>query len=487
MEIPPPIRYATRGGGSIAFQCLGTESPDLISISDPPTHLDLIWTDSGYVDVMLRLAEGRRMISYDRRGTGLSDALDGAPTLEGQALDLAAVMDEAGSDRSVLFGYGGSAAIAAYFAATRPERVDRLILLAPWDRGWQSDEDGWLPEEREGAMAKLDAALDHWGEGLMLDFVAPSLNSARNRRLFAMLERASASRALARSAFGVAIRTDISTVLPSIQAPALVLRHRDNPIPAAVVSRVADQIPDSHLVELGYEGRPRGMADFWMPVVDEINEWLTGTRSSASPHAITTLLFTDIVGSTAHAARVGDAAWRATLVTHDDILHDLVDQEGGRLIKNIGDGSLSTFDGPVQAIRCAGMLMDAMRPFDLEIRAGVHTGECERVGLDVAGMAVHVGARVEAEARPGEVLVTRAARDLSQGAGLNFASRGKTTLKGVPGQWELFGVTPAPAAHVCPAPAQKLRLGDRVVLKTARRAPLLLRAMSQLTKPRRDR
>jgi pimeloyl-ACP methyl ester carboxylesterase len=187
-------------------------------ITDPPTHLDLLWTDSSYVDLLLGFANGRRVIAFDRRGVGLSDSFDGAPTLEAQALDLEAVLDAAGAERPALFGYSGSGAIAAYFAATRPQRVDRLILLAPWDRDWSSDGSGWSDAERDAAVTKLDDALEHWGEGLMLRLLAPALDSPRNRRFFAMLERASVGRRLVRSTLKAAVETDISTVLPSAGA-----------------------------------------------------------------------------------------------------------------------------------------------------------------------------------------------------------------------------------------------------------------------------
>lgn len=486
VQIPPPVQFAERDGGSLAFQVLGEGDLDLVTISDPPTHLDLLWTDSGYVDVLLRFAEGRRLIAYDRRGVGLSDGFDAAPTLEAQALDLEAVLDAAGSERAVIFGYGGSAAIAAYFAATRPERVVRLILLAPWDRNWSRDGGGWEEAEREQVSARLDEAVDHWGQGLMLTFVTPRLDSPRNRRLFAMLERASVSRGLVRSTFDSAIGTDISAVLTSVRAPALVIRHRDNPIPAAVVSRVAEQLPESTLAEVDYDGDPRAMADFWNPVLDAIDDWLPGTRSPRGHHAtFTSVLFTDIVGSTTHAARLGDKAWRELLVRHENLLREQVNRHGGRLVKTIGDGSLSSFDGPVQAIRCALGIDQAMGRLGLRVRAGVHAGECERIGLDLAGMAVHVAARVEAQANAGEVLVTRPSMDLCAGSGLEFDPRGRSSLAGVPGEWELFAAHDPQGGPPVSDEGRALRRSDRAVLAAARRAPGILRVLSRIGQRRR--
>ena len=292
-----------------------------------------------------------------------------------------------------------------------------------------------------------------------------------------MLERASASRAAARALYERTLRLDLTDVLPSIQAPTLLLRHRDNPFPRAVVAEVADLVPGSILREVDYDGPPSGVGDFWVPLIDEMDEFLTGTRTSGvtNQRQVTTLLFTDIVGSTAHAGRLGDTEWRSLLTRHDDALRNLIEEEGGRLIKNIGDGSLSSFDGPVRAIRCAQRLAERLEPLGLQIRAGVHTGECERIGLDVAGMAVHVGARVEATATAGEVLVTRAASELCRGSGIEFAPRGEHELKGVPGRWELFGVVGEGTSVAVTHEPSRLRVGDRIVLGVARRAPGLLR------------
>ena len=478
MDIPPSVQYAERDGASIAFQAFGAGELDVVVISDPPSHLDLIWTDSGYVDVMLGLADRRRVVTYDRRGTGLSDPLAEQPTLESQALDLEAVMDRAEVKQAVLFGYGSSTVIATYFAATRPQMISRLVLFLPWSREWEADPN-WQPAERDAAARKLAAALDNWGEGLILDFAAPALVSPRNRRLLGMLERASNSRALARSMFEVAIRTDISGLLPHVQSPALVIHHEDGPIPRAVVAAAADLIPDSTLAEVGYRGEPRAMADFWLPVVEEINHWLVPEREAqAFSKTVSSLLFTDL-GSTEHAERVGDAEWRATLVRHDNILRDLIDQEGGRLVKSIGDGSLSVFDGPVQAVRCALLARDAIAPLGLRLRAGVHTGECERIGLDLAGVAVHVAARAEGAAAPGEVLVTRDSMALCRGSGLAFESRGSFELKGLSGRWELLAARLGEPSPVAASDDGGLRVGDRAVLVAARRVPGLLRSLSR--------
>ncbi len=482
MEIPPPVRYAERDGGAIAFAVFGDGPDDMVSIADPPSHLDLIWTDSGYVDVLLRLGEGMRTIYYDRRGLGLSDPLQEPPTLETNALDLESVMDEAGSERATLLGWGGSTHTAAYFAATRPERVDRLLLVSPWARDWGADHGIWPPGERERSLKLLYGAIDRWGEGAMLEFTSPRLDTPRNRRLFAMLERSSASRAAARATFEATLRNDMSAVLPTVQAPTLVLQHRDTQMPQALGEEVAEMIPDSSFVSIDYVGEPRGMGDYWVPIVDEIRAWRTGAPGGAGGSTVlTTLLFTDIVASTGHAARLGDVAWRGLLKRHDDALRDLIDEHGGRLVKNIGDGSLSAFDGPIRAICCAEQLHGAVAPLGIELRAGVHTGECERVGLDFAGMNVHVASRVEEEAAPGQVLATAAAKELCNGSGFSFEPRGAAELKGVPGSWELFAAATATTDAVPATDEERsLRPADRAVLATARRAPGLLRAAGRV-------
>ena len=481
MEIPPPVTYAEREGASIAFQVFGEGQQDMVVISDPPSHLDLVWTDPDYVDVLLRQGTLARTVMYDRRGTGLSDPLARAPTLEEEALDLEAVMEAAGCERVILFGYGLSTLEAAYFAATRPEAVERLVLLGPFARGWEVEGTRWTAEERDELAARLELALDRWGQGRLLDLVSPEMASARTRRLWGTMERASASRGAARALWSRGMATDITAILPSIQAPTLALSHETIPPTAAVVAEVADLIPGATMRELRWPAPPTGFDDFWMPILDEVEEFLTGERRGDGVHRrfVTTLLFTDIVGSTEQAARHGDARWRELLARHDEHLRDLVDDHGGRLIKNIGDGSLSSFDGPVGAIRCARALAEAIRPLGLEIRAGVHTGECERIGLDVAGLAVHVGARVEAAAEPGQVLVTRDAAELCSGSGLAFDSRGPHQLKGVPGEWELLAVRDGEAPAATPEPADGLRMSDRVVLRVARRAPGVLRGLAR--------
>lgn len=478
MEIPPPIRYAARDEASLAFQVFGDGATDLVVVSDPPSHLDLLWTDPTYVEVLLRLAGHQRLLLYDRRGMGLSDPSEWTPTLEEQSLDLATVMDAAGVRRATLFGYGGSAATAAYFAATRPERVSRLVLLNAYTQGWDVGDHDW-PAGDDEAVGLLSDAIENWGDGRSLAFIVPSLATRRHQRLFGMLERASASRGSARAAWRAAGRTDLTEVLPTIAAPTLVIRHAGHPLPARASERVAELIPGAELREVGFERPPVAMSDYWMPILDEIESFVTGTREDDSERhrMLATLLFVDIVGSTDRAAELGDHAWRTLLVRYSDMLARVLDDGGGRLVTTTGDGSLSIFDGPVAAVACARVLNEQAAELGLRLRAGVHTGECERVGLNVAGMSVHVGARVEALAAPGEILVTAAARDLCAGAGLEFSPGTTHTLKGVPGRWTLHAVTPDVGARPTSSGPPTPRPADRLLLLAARRMPNALRAI----------
>ena len=313
MQIPPPVSYAERQGASIAFQVFGRGEADMVVITDPPSHLDLLWTDPDYVDVLMRLGTLARTVMYDRRGTGLSDPLEGWPTLEEEALDLEAVMEAAGCERVIVFGYGLSTLEAAYFAATRPELVDRLVLLGPFARGWEVEGTRWTTQERDELAARLKLALDRWGEGRLLDLISPELVSARTRRLWGMLERASASRAAASASWKRAMQTDIAAILPSIRVPTLVLGHETIPPTTAVVAEVADLIPGSTMREVRWSAPPTGFDDLFLPMLGEMEEFLTGERRGDDAHRrfVTTLLFTDIVGSTKLAARHGDGRWQS--------------------------------------------------------------------------------------------------------------------------------------------------------------------------------
>ncbi|HZU61659.1 MAG TPA: adenylate/guanylate cyclase domain-containing protein, partial [Solirubrobacteraceae bacterium] len=365
----------------------------------------------------------------------------------------------------------------------QPDRVDALLLLAPFAQGWLSapveELVGWEDAEQVAAYEReWDHAYEHWGRGESLRMTMPGLATPRNKRAWGILERACASRAMVRTQQAISNRADVRDVLPSVRAPTLVLRPAGNPLPAAAMRYVAELLPNAKYEELP---ETESLSEFFSTYFRRCEEFVFGAASDVSPdRALMTVLFTDIVGSTEQAALLGDARWREVLVSHERILRREVERFDGGLVKLIGDGSLSTFDGPARAIRCAERICAAAGELDLRVRAGLHTGECEVLDDDIAGMAVHIAARVSAQAGPGEVLVSRTVRDLVTGSGIALHSRGERDLKGVEGSWELFAVGNETAPLPAPDQTRELRASDRVVLLAARRTPGLLRAASRI-------
>lgn len=483
MEIPPEVRYVVRDGKSIAYQRFGSGDRRLVSILTSVGNLDLFWADAAMVDVLVRAAETCECVMYDQLGFGLSDPVDHVPTIEERAADLGAVMDAAGfATATIDTGYDASLG-AVLFAAQQPERVDALMLMAPFAQGWLSapveELVGWEDAEQIAAYEReWDHAYEHWGRGESLRMTMPALATPRNMRAWGMLERACASRAMVRTQQEISRRADVRDVLRSVQAPALVMRPVGNPLPEAAMRYVAELLPNAV-----YEEIPEtdDMSEFFSTWALREEEFMFGaTADVAADRALMTVLFTDIVGSTEKATLLGDGRWREVLAAHERMLRREVERAGGRLVKLLGDGSLSTFDGPARAIRCAERICAAADELGVEIRAGLHTGECEVLDDDVAGIAVHIAARVSAQAGSGEVLVSRTVRDLVHGSGIALQSRGERELKGVEGSWELFAVGSAIARLPAPDQTRDLRASDRVVLLAARRAPGLLRAASRI-------
>jgi class 3 adenylate cyclase len=336
---------------------------------------------------------------------------------------------------------------------------------------------GFDERMHQAMMAWQDAIEHRWGEGRTLEVGARSIATDRAVRNWGMLERASASPAMARAVTQAALEVDLREVLPTIRVPTIVVAREGSMQPRAIPERVAERIPNAEF-EWHPEAAPSGgFEGFMTPFIDAIERLVTGGRTAHSAgRMLATVLFTDIVGSTERASAMGDAKWRNLLGRHEALLREHVESAGGRVVNTSGDGALSVFDGPARAIGCARAFGEAVRELGLEVRAGLHTGECESVGDDLAGLAVHIGARVSALASPGEVLVSRTVRDLVVGSGLGFRPRGSHTLKGVPGEWDLFALDDGrpTAVSVVPEPAQ-VRPSDRVVLSAARRAPALLR------------
>jgi class 3 adenylate cyclase len=435
MLAAPPTRYARSGEARIAFQVIGDGPPDVMVVGGPASHLDLQWEDPETARVRRRYGTFARAIFFDRRGTGLSDPVDRLPSLDLQMDDLDAVLDAVGVGRVALIG-AVEAGLCAMYAATHPDRVSALVLINVAGSGELT-----LHDERRAQM--LDLIENHWGEGRFTELFAPE--RARDKRFadwWARFERACVSPLMARRLLDLNAQADVTGVLPAIRVPTLVLIRRDNPlVPVAAARAAASLIPDARVVEA--EG-----ADLYNwpgaddPEMDLIEEFLTGRRPQRSTERVlATVLFTDIVGSTEHAAQIGDRAWRDVLDQHHAIVRELLDRFRGREIKTLGDGFVATFDRPAGAVRCAEEIVEQVRALGLRVRCGLHTGECELLDGDVGGIAVHISARVIALARGGEVLVSSTVKDLVVGSDLDFDERGTHELRGVPGDWRLYAVS----------------------------------------------
>ena len=489
MEIPPEVRYVARGGRSIAYQRFGSGDRRVVSFGHNG-NLDLLWSDPSFYDVFLQSADRLDVLMFDQLGFGLSDPVDHVPTYEERAADLGAVMEAAGFESATVCAIEDCCLTSMVFAAQHPERVEGLVLMSPYAQGWRSapfDElVGWdSPAQVDAYDRAFQYILANWGRGVSLRIIFPGLATPRNMRLWGMLERAWTSPAMFQTLGRMASAADVRDVLPSVRAPSLVLRVPGDMLPEGVMRHVAERLPNGSYRELP---AANSVGEFFADYVREIEQFMFGSVRDVNPdRALMTVLFTDIVGSTEQATVLGDARWRELLVAHERMLRHEVEGAGGRVVKLIGDGSLSTFDGPARAIRCAERICAAANELDLEIRAGLHAGECEIIDDDVAGIAVHIAARVSAQAGPGEVLVSRTVRDLVNGSGIALQSRGERELKGVPGLWELFAVGSETAPLTAPNQTREMRASDRVVLLAARRAPGLLRAASRLATRRDDR
>ena len=488
MQIPPRTSYARHGGFSIAYQTFG-EGPDLVVAPTAPSHLDLMWIDPGYTQVLRRLSGFAHTVIFDARGLGLSDPLDHVPTVEEGADDLAAVMDAARVERAVVLAMGTGYPAAAMFAARAPERVEGLVLVSPWAVGIGAVADpsmiaGYDRRMDEAMLGWQDAVAHHWGEGRTMELIARSVATDSVKRNWGMLERASAAPAMIRAVTQASLEVDLRDVLTAIQVPTIVVAREGSFQPRAIPEHVADLIPGAEFDWQPEARRGDGVEGFMSPFVDAAERILTGGRTlRPTQRTLATVLFTDIVGSTELASTIGDHAWRNLLDRHQQLLRAHVAHSGGRVVKMIGDGSFSLFDGPARAIGCAHDFAEAVQGLDIAVRAGLHTGEYEIVDDDATGLAVHIGARVSALAGPGEVLVSRTVKDLVVGSGLEFSPRGTHELKGVPGNWELFALASGatPTVPVEPEPP-RMRASDRVVLATARRAPALLRFAGRVSR-----
>ncbi|MGH3675439.1 MAG: adenylate/guanylate cyclase domain-containing protein [Mycobacterium sp.] len=439
----PDTRYVKSGNVNIAYQVVGDGPFDLIHVPPFVSNLELQWEDPAERRYFERLASFSRLIMFDKRGTGLSDRVAVA-TLEERMDDLRTVMDAAGSQRAAVYGSSEGGALSILFAATYPERVSALVLYGAYPRmAWAPDYPDGVPEEE--AADALRQIEEKWGRGLEGGMPLYALTPDRAddpvfRKAHGRWERLSASPGAAVAIAQMVREIDVRHLLSAIRVPTLVV-HRTADMAHAAGSRyLGAHIPDAKVVELqGNEYFPYvGDQD---AILDEIEEFLTGVRPVPAPdRALATVLFTDIVSSTEHAAALGDDAWTRTLDRHDALVVREVERHRGQRINTTGDGMLATFDGPARAVRCAQAICGAVRSLGIEVRAGLHTGEIELRGPDIGGIAVHIGARVSALAGPGEVLASSTVKDLVAGSGIAFADRGSHVLKGVPDEWRLFAV-----------------------------------------------
>jgi len=439
----PETRYAKSGDTNIAYQVIGDQPRDLILVPGWVSNIEVFWEDPAAARFLRRLASFSRLILFDKRGTGLSDRVGGLPDLETRMDDVRSVMDAVGSKAATLCGYSEGGVMCALFAATYPARTTSLIMVGSFVR--QKPAPGYLGARSEEQQEQFLQSIEKdWGGPVGLDLRAPSVaHDERVRQWWARFLRMSASPAAALELTRMNYEIDVRDVLPAIRVPTLLLHSAGDMAVDVYCSRyMAERIPGARLVELpGNDHLPWGAdAD---AILDEIEEFITGEHHSAEPDRIlATILFVDIVGSTDQAAALGDRRWRDVLQSFYGVVRAQLPRFRGSEVSTTGDGVLATFDGPARGIRCARSIADGVRALGFEVRAGLHTGECEVIDDNVGGIAVHTAARVATLAQPSEVLVSHTVRDLVAGSGLKFASRGTHTLKGVPGDWSLFAAIP---------------------------------------------
>ena len=460
MTRPPETHYATSGEVQIAYQVFGV-GPELIWVPGWVSQLDLYWEEPALVRFLRRLATFARVIVFDRRGLGLSDRVTpgSVPTLDQRMDDIRAVLDDVGVQRAAVLAQGFGSPIALLFAATHPERTASLVLYSPAAKGglraidypWGAtagQQEAWV--ERSTRMWGTSEFAAEW-----LARLAPTAaGDQRTIEWTARVLRAAGSPAAARALSEMNAATDVRAILPDVRVATLVLVREAARSPKGGVDVdsvgearwIAEQMPNASLV-LTPGGDYLPWAGDQDAVIDEIEAFVTGVRPVPEPdRALLTILFTDLVRSTERVAELGDLRWRDLLAEHNEVVRSVLERFGGREIDRAGDGFLATFDAPARAVRCALAVVSELALLQLDVRAGLHTGEVEVAAEGISGIAVHIGARVAATATTGEVLVTRTVKDLTVGSGIVFHSRGSETLRGVPGQWELFAAEPMESA-----------------------------------------
>lgn len=476
LELHTPVTAYTKVDDiHIAYQMVGDGDIDIIVAPGFVSHLDLQWTMPGFASFVRGLNRFARVILFDKRGTGLSDPATDADRFDRRMHDILAVMDAVGTRQAVLFGISEGGPLAALFAASHPQRVRSLILYGTFASG------SVVPQD---LIARFEEAIDHWGDGKTAEiFVSPDGVGAMVKHFTGLFERASMPPGLARALLNSIVNCDVRGVLSSIKVPTLVIHRLEDPFARAEWGQeLASGIPEARYLELpGPDHIP------WLgesnAVIDTLEEFLTGQKHvGESTSLLGTVLFTDIVGSTAHAARLGDAAWASLLDRHNDLVRTGLSAFDGVEIDRAGDGFFAFFHAPAKGVECARWIIETVRALGIDVRAGLHTGELQVVDIrGLAGLTVHIGARIGALAQPSQVLVSRAVANLCTGAELGFRPVGYRQLKGVPDETEVLEVVaasePSPARHT----QRTLVWTDRISLTLARFSPGLLRKVARMS------
>jgi class 3 adenylate cyclase/pimeloyl-ACP methyl ester carboxylesterase len=441
MSPVPETRYAKSGDVHIAYQVVGEGPLDLVFVPGFVSNVEATWTSPARAAFFGRLASFSRLILFDKRGTGLSDRSSQIFTLEQRMADVQAVMDDAGSERAALFGISEGGPMSILFAASHPARTSALVIYGSYaKRSWAKDYPfGWSEDTWTTVLDNLER---HWGtpSGVDLNMWAPSIaNDEQRAAQVAAYFRSAASPGAVVAVMKMNRDIDVRYVLPSVRVPTLIIHRVNERVLSVEHSRyLARHIPGAKLVEVPGIDHVPWIGDF-DAILDHAEEFLTGERHAPDlERVLATVLFTDIVESTERAAALGDKRWRELLQSYQSLVREQLGNFRGREIDTAGDGFLASFDGPARAIRCAASVRERSRSLGMEIRAGLHTGECEVMGDKLGGIAVHIGSRVAGKAAPGEIVVSQTVKDLVAGSGLSFAERGAHALKGVPGEWRLY-------------------------------------------------
>jgi pimeloyl-ACP methyl ester carboxylesterase len=473
LEIPE-VRYAHTVGGDIAFQVFGRGPTNIVVTPGFVSHLDLQWTMPSFTRFFEMLSSLGRVIIFDKRGTGLSDPADEAVRFDQRAEDIGAVMDAAGVERAVLMGVSEGGPLSILFAVQNPERVQSLILYGTFSRG----------SLLGGALVdSFEDAIDHWGSGRTAAIFSSSGDSPLRKRLAAVFERASASPGMARALVDSVRSADVTSALPIIDVPVLVVNRKDDPFaPVAWARDLAREIRGARLVVTpGSDHLP------WFGDPDEIIDAIAGFLGQtpvapSSSRRLMTVMFTDIVDSTVKAVDLGDSEWMRLVERHNGLIRDLVDQFSGEEVKTTGDGFLMVFTSSAKAVECGLMATHHVQDLGISIRAGAHAGEVEILSDDVLGVSVNMAARITAEARADEVLVSGPVKDMCVGAQLVFEDRGEHELKGLPGLWHLYSAWEDEDLMIDLRQPKDLSAGDQMSIFLARRAPSALRSLASLSR-----